>query len=213
VFGPGPACGLCSLFPLGHHMSSFVTLELVLTQPDHDQYDYIEIEALPGGSVLLLNDSAIRVLDQAGAGVCFILNQQQPREQVGDGDVDARDPSLESDNDQEEKTTRATSRVDIITTEKTMETTTAATTTIATTAITEATTTTEKPPTTTATTELEASTATSAAMTTVLPAVLDPGRFDIANDKISKAGEEDPAVTAGPAATDPTLAVDPGLLE
>ena len=46
MFGPGPACGLCSLFPLGHHMSSFVTLELVLTQPDHDQYDYIEIEVV-----------------------------------------------------------------------------------------------------------------------------------------------------------------------
>ena len=27
-------------------MSSFVTLELVLTQPDHDQYDYIEIEVV-----------------------------------------------------------------------------------------------------------------------------------------------------------------------
>jgi len=216
VFGPGPACGLCSLFPLGHDLSSFVTLELVLTQPDDNQYDYIEIEALPGGSVLLLNDSAIRVVDQEGTGVCFVLNQQQPREQDGDGGVDARDPSVESDSDQddlEENTTRATSRVDNITTEKTMETTKAATTTITTTAIIEATTITEKPPTTTATTEIEASTATSAAMTTVLPAVLDPGRFDIANDKISKAGEEVPAVTAGPAATDPTLAVDPGLLE
>ena len=174
------------------------------------------MQALPGGSVLLLNDSAIRVVDQEGTGVCFVLNQQQPREQDGDGGVDARDPSVESDSDQddlEENTTRATSRVDNITTEKTMETTKAATTSITSTTITEATTITEKPPTTTATTEIEASTATSSAMTTVLPAVLDPGRFDIANDKISKAGEEVPAVTTGPAATESTLAVDPGLLE
>jgi len=82
VYGPGSGCGLCQLFPSdrGYTTGTKVTLELV---PDNSEYEYyydepnteiIEKEIIPGGFVVRINDTAIRVLDENREGVYFILN-------------------------------------------------------------------------------------------------------------------------------------------
>eukprot|EP00092_Neocalanus_flemingeri_P031309 GFUD01034005.1.p1 GENE.GFUD01034005.1~~GFUD01034005.1.p1 ORF type:complete len:614 (+),score=189.59 GFUD01034005.1:119-1960(+) len=87
IFGPvyrhgGDGCGLCQLFSSGngHNVGATVAIEIVSSKPDCNceepatDYDAVEEETIPGGSVVRVNDTTIRVLDKDGKGVYFLLN-------------------------------------------------------------------------------------------------------------------------------------------
>jgi len=86
VFGPvyddGQGCGLCHLFP-HYGLGSFITLELVVTPFYADFQDFVEV--LPGGFVGKVNNTCIQVLDEQGDGVYFLLNEEDP---VGDDPIE-----------------------------------------------------------------------------------------------------------------------------
>eukprot|EP00091_Calanus_sinicus_P006762 TRINITY_DN1750_c0_g1_i16.p1 TRINITY_DN1750_c0_g1~~TRINITY_DN1750_c0_g1_i16.p1 ORF type:complete len:640 (-),score=217.22 TRINITY_DN1750_c0_g1_i16:241-2160(-) len=89
VYGHRGGCGLCQLFPSDNLPveGATVTLEIVSDTPDYvygepdTDYEILEEETIPGGSVVRVNETAIRVLDENGEGIYFLLNTDTESEE------------------------------------------------------------------------------------------------------------------------------------
>eukprot|EP00092_Neocalanus_flemingeri_P031308 GFUD01034004.1.p1 GENE.GFUD01034004.1~~GFUD01034004.1.p1 ORF type:complete len:653 (+),score=202.70 GFUD01034004.1:119-2077(+) len=114
IFGPvyrhgGGGCGLCQLFSSGngHNVGATVAIEIVSSKPDCNceepatDYDAVEEETIPGGSVVRVNDTTIRVLDKDGKGVYFLLNTDP---ESYDYEYEATDVEDEATDDEDEAT-------------------------------------------------------------------------------------------------------------
>eukprot|EP00092_Neocalanus_flemingeri_P053830 GFUD01063336.1.p1 GENE.GFUD01063336.1~~GFUD01063336.1.p1 ORF type:complete len:635 (+),score=201.07 GFUD01063336.1:60-1964(+) len=111
IFGPvyrhgGGGCGLCQLFSSGngHNVGATVAIEIVSSKADCDceepatDYDAVEEETIPGGSVVRVNETTIRVLDKDGKGVYFLLNTDPESYDYEDVATDVEDESTDNEN-------------------------------------------------------------------------------------------------------------------
>jgi len=116
VYGHRGGCGLCQLFPSDNvpGEGATVTIEIVSDTPDYvfeepnTDYEVVEEETIPGGSVVRVNETTIRVLDENGEGIYFLLNTdtatQEPNEtEMNEDDYNEYD---QYDNDPDENLPR-----------------------------------------------------------------------------------------------------------
>lgn len=133
MFGHRGGCGLCMLFPSDNvpGEGATVTIEIVGDTPDYvleeptTDYEVVEEETIPGGSVVRVNETTIRVLDENGEGIYFLLKtdtatddetnetemnedyyneyDQYDNEPVGDGTIDENLPTVDDVNEDGEK--------------------------------------------------------------------------------------------------------------
>jgi len=213
VFGPvyGGGCGLCQLFTSGTVSleGAIVTIELVDDNheyPDNIDYNYhyevLEEETIPGGTAVMINETTIRVLDDNGEGIYFLLDTSSDpsKPQAGDKEgenvdgfseyeitednISADDENIQTDEEVDVRNTPTENgMIDQNTTpgnegnETFVETTTM-----------------DKINDYIDDGLLEESSTeenTDVKFTTELPAVFDAGRFDIVNDKITNGGQDD----------------------
>merc|ERR1711970_1600692 len=206
VFGPvyGGGCGLCQLFTSGTVSleGAIVTIELVDEYPDNIDYNYdyevLEEETIPGGTAVMINETTIRVLDDNGEGIYFLLSQNQDPSKPEAGDkegnnvdglfeyeitednISAEDENIQTDEETDGRNTPTENGMIDQNTTPDNETIVVSTTmdmmsdTIDDGLLEESS--------TEENTDVE--------FTTQLPTVFDAGRFDIANDKITD-GKDD----------------------
>merc|ERR1719312_1558819 len=106
VYGLGGGCGLCQLFTSGTVSleGAIVTIELVDHEKENsDESDYyhevLEEEIIPGGTAVLLNETAIRVLDDNGEGIYFLLNTNPGPSKPEAGDTEGENANEDSDDE------------------------------------------------------------------------------------------------------------------
>merc|ERR1719312_1532291 len=106
VYGLGGGCGLCQLFTSGTVSleGAIVTIELVDHEKENsDESDYyhevLEEEIIPGGTAVLLNETAIRVLDDNGEGIYFLLNTNPGPSKPEAGDTEGENVNEDSDDE------------------------------------------------------------------------------------------------------------------
>lgn len=194
VFGPvsglAGGCGLCQLFTSDtiSGEGAVVTIELVDDIEERmDEYDYqvLEAEAIPGGTVVMLNETTIRILDGNNEGIYFLLNtdptlneseEEEEATNVGvtdqeiiEDDILVEDKNIENATPKNESVDQNTSQNEIIGENSTRET---VTETIDDGLLEES------------STDSDTDNQLTTQLPTQLPPVFDEGRFDIANDKI-----------------------------
>jgi len=90
VYGHRGGCGLCQLFTSDNvpGEGAIVSIEMVGENPDYyyeepiNDYEVYEEETIPGGSVVRVNETTIRVLDENGEGIYFVLSEDPAFDEV-----------------------------------------------------------------------------------------------------------------------------------